>query len=263
MSIADTAPANPIPGQLWWRSSDGASFLWFDDGTSKQWVGFNISTTLRPAFIQQQVITATGAITLHVDTKAFLVEVQGGGAGGGAGTASASQGAAAGGGGAGGYCSKWIIRPTGTFTPTCTVAAAGGAGSNGNASSYTDGTNTLTASGGGAGANAASSTTIGASSGGAGGAASGGDINVIGDPGFWGDVISIGTTIKATGGRGGSSRFGPGANTIVGTSVAAYKQDGAIGGRGAGGSGAISINGGGTGGGNLGSAGLVIVTEYR
>src|SRR4051812_21852894 len=44
MSIGDTAPVSPIPGQLWWRSTDGASFVWFDDGTSKQWVQFNIGT---------------------------------------------------------------------------------------------------------------------------------------------------------------------------------------------------------------------------
>jgi len=37
-SIGTTAPASPAVGQLWWRSDQGRLFLWYDDGTSQQWV---------------------------------------------------------------------------------------------------------------------------------------------------------------------------------------------------------------------------------
>jgi len=37
-SIGITAPAAPAVGQLWWRSDQGRLFLWYDDGTSQQWV---------------------------------------------------------------------------------------------------------------------------------------------------------------------------------------------------------------------------------
>src|SRR5262249_45697302 len=40
--ISDNAPpSNPIPGQLWWDDSHGQLFIWYDDGTSKQWVVTN------------------------------------------------------------------------------------------------------------------------------------------------------------------------------------------------------------------------------
>ncbi len=40
--LSDTAPANPGPGQLWWQSSTGILAIWFDDGTSQQWVQCNV-----------------------------------------------------------------------------------------------------------------------------------------------------------------------------------------------------------------------------
>jgi hypothetical protein len=35
---SDSAPANPVPGQLWWESDTGSLFVYFDDGNSQQWV---------------------------------------------------------------------------------------------------------------------------------------------------------------------------------------------------------------------------------
>lgn len=46
MSIGDTPPANPIPGQLWWDSDSGSSYIWYDDGTSKQWVQYNVASSV-------------------------------------------------------------------------------------------------------------------------------------------------------------------------------------------------------------------------
>jgi len=41
-SIGLTAPASPIVGQLWWRSDSGKLYLYYDDGTSQQWVPVNL-----------------------------------------------------------------------------------------------------------------------------------------------------------------------------------------------------------------------------
>ena len=38
--IGDDAPPDPEPGQIWWESDTGQSFIWYDDGTSAQWVPF-------------------------------------------------------------------------------------------------------------------------------------------------------------------------------------------------------------------------------
>lgn len=36
--IGDTAPSSPVIGQLWWESDQGQMLIWYDDGTSQQWV---------------------------------------------------------------------------------------------------------------------------------------------------------------------------------------------------------------------------------
>ena len=36
--ISATAPTSPIPGTLWWDSVGGQLYVWFNDGTSSQWV---------------------------------------------------------------------------------------------------------------------------------------------------------------------------------------------------------------------------------
>jgi len=38
MSMSDTPPPNPAIGQQWWRTSNGQLYVWYDDGSSAQWV---------------------------------------------------------------------------------------------------------------------------------------------------------------------------------------------------------------------------------
>lgn len=37
-AIATTPPSNPIHGQLWWDDEDGNLYIYYEDGTSNQWV---------------------------------------------------------------------------------------------------------------------------------------------------------------------------------------------------------------------------------
>lgn len=41
VSISDTAPSSPVVGQLWFDSSTGGFFVYYNDGTSSQWVQVN------------------------------------------------------------------------------------------------------------------------------------------------------------------------------------------------------------------------------
>ena len=41
VSTGDTAPTNPSDGDLWYRSSDGRTYLYYNDGNSSQWVDSN------------------------------------------------------------------------------------------------------------------------------------------------------------------------------------------------------------------------------
>lgn len=42
-AISDTAPSSPLHGQLWWDSSTGDFYIYYNDGTSSQWVQVNLS----------------------------------------------------------------------------------------------------------------------------------------------------------------------------------------------------------------------------
>jgi hypothetical protein len=42
--IADTPPVGVAHGTLWWESDTGNTFIFYDDGDSKQWVQFNVSS---------------------------------------------------------------------------------------------------------------------------------------------------------------------------------------------------------------------------
>jgi hypothetical protein len=138
---------------------------------------------------------ATREAALGVTIKRVIVEVQGAGGSGGKGSSAASLNA----GGAGGYANK-LIDVSSISSSTITVgtggaAATGGTGNSGGASSWNDGTNTLTGNGGQGAVNANYR-------GGAGGTASGGDINIDGQyGGEW-----------AANETGGNSMFGFGGN---------------------------------------------------
>ena len=38
ITVSDTAPASPTTGAMWFDSTTGKTFLWYEDGTSNQWV---------------------------------------------------------------------------------------------------------------------------------------------------------------------------------------------------------------------------------
>jgi hypothetical protein len=76
---SDVAPANPVPGQLWWESDTGALFYYYDDGNTKQWVQvvadssgvvrYDFAQTLTaPQKLQaQQNIGVAGRVITHVE----------------------------------------------------------------------------------------------------------------------------------------------------------------------------------------------------
>ena len=40
-TIADVAPSSPVHGQFWWNSTNGNLYIYYNDGTSSQWVQTN------------------------------------------------------------------------------------------------------------------------------------------------------------------------------------------------------------------------------
>ena len=184
-----------------------------------------------------QVFTASGTWTRPTGITKVIVEVQGGGAGG----ARDATGTEQIGGSAGGYAKK-LLDVSSITTSTITIGAAGAgatgnntAGADGGDSSWADGTNTISGLKG-VGGNTANTRTIG-------GLGTGGDINIQGGSG--------GPRIDTT---AGSSQFGNG-----GINFSVVPDQNNATGYGAGG-GAMEYSGGN---GGSGTAGIVVVTEYK
>lgn len=200
-----------------------------------------------------QVFTGSGTWNRPSGIRRVEIEVVGGGGGGGG----VSQGVnrAAGGGSAGGYSRKLInVAAIASSTVTVGGGGAGGVagnnvGTNGTASSWVDGTNTVT---GGAGIGGTGSGGVGVVAGAVGGSGSGGDVNVNGGYGVNGDLGS-----NSSGGHGGASFFGGGgrggAGTEAGVSAVAY---------GSGGGGGADNNTAARAGGS-GAPGIIIVREFE
>ena len=184
-----------------------------------------------------QVFTASGTWTRPTGITKVIVEVQGGGAGG----ARDATGTQQIGGSAGGYAKKLLdVSSISTSTITIGVGGAGAtstdtAGVDGGDSSWVDGTNTISGLKG-VGGNTAWTRTVG-------GLGSGGDLNIQGGDG--------GANIL---GNAGSSQFVHG-----GQNWSVVDLQNIATGYGAGG-GAMETSGGN---GGAGTAGIIVVTEYK
>lgn len=44
IETSTTSPSNPIDGDLWFDTTDGTMYVYYDDGTSSQWVGISGAT---------------------------------------------------------------------------------------------------------------------------------------------------------------------------------------------------------------------------
>jgi hypothetical protein len=66
VTISDTAPSSPMAGNLWWESDTGILYIYYNDGTSSQWVsvsgGNSITSDL---YVAKTGDTMTGPLTLQ------------------------------------------------------------------------------------------------------------------------------------------------------------------------------------------------------
>lgn len=219
---------------------------------------------------------SSGTHTYDPETKLAEIELLGGGASGCAvGSAAANQSAAGGGGGAGGYVYKLIASPV---AATIVIGAGGAvatsssglptAGNNGGNSTFSDGTNSLTAGGGGGAPTSFGSQNTTLGSGGVGGTAAGGDVNVPGASG--GGAFAMGTTISPAAGigqagDGGMTMYGSGGAGARIVSTTQAQGNGVSGtGYGSGGSGSVRmLQGPGNSFTDPGRPGLCVIREYR
>jgi hypothetical protein len=177
ITISTTAPSSPTAGELWWNSETGLLSIYYNDGSSSQWV----SAASGPQGPQGPAGAAGSNFTL-LDTQTYstggstptwtkpanakLVYIVCVGASGGA-AANTSYGGTGGGSG-GAICTQWI------------------------SASLLGGTEAVTVGLGGAGGNAVSFTAAGSNGG------------VVGNPGQAGGDTSFGGWIKAEGGNPGT-----------------------------------------------------------
>lgn len=262
-----TAGANAIPK----ASASGKLDTWISDAdaSTKGKIqlagalgGTAASPTVAGRFLSRSILTVgSGNYTVPANVNKIRVQLQGPGGGGGGVHGEASKAAAAAGGGAGAYVDVLLtVSPSDTLAYNVPAGGAGGtAGTNPGSAAASDTTitqsaTTYTAAKGSGGATAAAGTAVLINAGGAGGAATNGDMNHSGQPGFDGLVLS-GTVSKS--GNGAPSRFGGGA---VGRAGNGAGNTGS--GYGAGGSGANRINSAVDSAGGDGAPGVILIEEY-
>ncbi len=191
-----------------------------------------------------QTFTSSGTWTRPSGITKVIIEVQGAGGGGGNSLSSGDNNVH---GAGGGYCKK-LLDVSSISTSTITIGTGGtgtaynvsAAGTDGGASSWADGTNTITGGGGdGGGITPSYNVSVG-------GTATGGDVNIVGQTALVNAFSNPGNSVLGFGG------------TFRATSSAAGTQDG----KGYGGGGA-TWSGYSTGGCGNGSGGIVIVWEYK
>jgi hypothetical protein len=206
--------------------------------------------------------SGSGTITPLATTKAVRVRLWGGGGGGG-GVAATAGGVNIGGGGGAGTPAEWV---TLTIPASFTYAVgaggtggstAGGQGADGGASTFSDGTTTVTApGGGGAPGDAAGGALPHLNNGGNGGAvATNGTVNGTGEPGGNAVFLAAGQAYSGAGGStsygaGGYSQFAAGAAGIAGSAP------------GGGGGGAVDRSTNTARAGGAGGAGMILVEEF-
>ena len=211
------------------------------------------------------VLTSGTAATYTTPAGVTYLKVRGvGPGGGGGGCATAGAAAASGeGGSSGAYFEKLIRTQSATYTYTIGVGGAGGTagnnpGADGSAAtSFTDGTLTLSAAAGkgGSGGGAAASPLFTGSLATGGVTATGGDINL---PGSAGGLRFVGSASQGSGGAGGASHLGASVRNAVNSSAV-----GVVGANyGSGGSGGQDINGTAARAGGAGSNGVIIIEEF-
>jgi hypothetical protein len=225
------------------------------DGTNFQMqsqVG-NAAAITGGRLISRQILTSGSSATYTKPggVNMIIVEAVGGGGNGAGATATLTTLAAGGGGGGGGYCSKMYTSPSATYTYT-----VGGAG--------TSTTFDVLVAGGGSDAPAITGTSNGAVGlGGAGGTASGGDINMPGQPGGPSHAV---VNAGSMAGNGGNSFYGGGAlgsaNGVGGSGGTNGAGASATANTGGGGAGACNNAGNTTYSGGSGGSGIIIVSEY-
>lgn len=221
---------------------------------------------LAPAFAAPKmvILTSSGTYTPSEGARlAHVIVIGGGGGGGGAAATSANQTSAGSGGSHGGIVEKFVSNPE---SATVTIGAAGSGGTAGNsggdggASSYTDGTNTLTAGGGKGGESVIANGNAITFSGAPGGTATGGDINVPGQSSH-GYTLTGAPSYRSRGGAGGNGPYGSGGGDN-GSSGSTAQEGKAATGYGAGGGGAATQSSQSGVAGGAGTAGIVVIREY-
>lgn len=284
--VQDTAPASPRAGTLWWQSSTGNLYIYYNDGNSSQWVSAN-PAALPVAAVQYDVaqglnstqkaqartnmggfgavktrkFTSSGTYTPDANLLYAVIEcVGGGGSGGGAAVTAVGTQNAAGSGGGGSYSRTTVTAATVGVSQTVTIGAGGAAPAagfnNGNAGGDTSVGTLCIGKGGSGGIGCASSSNGG---GGAGGAAGTGDFTVAGQAGAQGFPGTSNAIFWPTVGPGGTSGLAWGLGGPPQTASNTPNPGSLYGGGGTGGS---DYNNTGNRSGGAGAQGICIITEY-
>ena len=76
-NISDSAPSDPSPGQMWWNSAVGQFFVYYNDGSSSQWVEAT-SVTIDSSYFETQVLVKSGNYTFSANDINKVINISSG-----------------------------------------------------------------------------------------------------------------------------------------------------------------------------------------
>jgi hypothetical protein len=71
--MADTAPASPTPGTMWFDTTGTQLYVWYNDGTSSQWIAAAAAGGSGRTAARMQLAWDTGAVVTN-DTVYFVYD---------------------------------------------------------------------------------------------------------------------------------------------------------------------------------------------
>lgn len=69
--ISDTPPTDPDDGALWWESDTGVLYIYYNDGSSKQWVGIQSQSNIAAVLFTAQSLTAAQQLQARNNIGAY------------------------------------------------------------------------------------------------------------------------------------------------------------------------------------------------
>ncbi len=73
ITVSSSQPGSPVVGQLWWNQDYGRLFIYYNDGTSNQWVDATLSPDISGIYDVANTAVATVSLVFNTSNAAYTI----------------------------------------------------------------------------------------------------------------------------------------------------------------------------------------------